>query len=106
MRDKTGITGMFCFMFTRICTAFFGLLLLPQYVQAQGTRADYERAANLDKLFAGKVINATVDPHWAADGNSFWFREDDGQGGKRVIVVDAIAGARKPSTNPTTEPSD
>jgi dipeptidyl aminopeptidase/acylaminoacyl peptidase len=105
-RDKTGVAGMFCFMFTRIGTAFLATMLLTGFVQAQGTRADYERAANLDGLFAGKVINAQVDPHWAADGNSFWFREDDGQGGKRVIVVDAIAGTRQPATNPATEPSD
>ena len=39
---------------------------------AQGTRADYERAANLPQRTAGKVYRDAVRPHWLPDSNRFW----------------------------------
>ena len=53
------------------------VLLLPSFrdtARAQGTQADYERAANLRKLTEGKVLNRRLEPRWCADQRHLWFR--------------------------------
>jgi dipeptidyl aminopeptidase/acylaminoacyl peptidase len=79
-----------------ICLALIVGLGLVRFAFGQGTRADYDRAAQLPQLTNGKVFHAQVNPHWSTDGNSFWFR-DEGPGGEREFYwVDAQAGTRKP----------
>ena len=63
-------------------------------LSARGTKADYERSTNLRNTYSGKVFKAAVDPHWSADGNAFWYRNDLPGGQKEYVVVDAVKGTR------------
>ncbi len=60
-----------------------------------GTAADYERAAKLRGLTQNKVFKASVAPHWSADGDRFWYRNDLAGGDREFILVDAMKGERK-----------
>ena len=42
--------------------------LAARCVQADGTRADYDRARNLRALTQDTVFKASVRPHWSEDG--------------------------------------
>ena len=47
----------------------------------------------------GKVFRDRVDPHWFADGDRFWYRNDLAGGAREFVVVDAAgASGRRPST--------
>ena len=70
-------------------------LLIVQAAVAQGTKADYERAANLRKLTEGKVLNRRIEPRWSADGSRLWFRRETPGGGHEFILVDAEKGTRQ-----------
>ncbi len=70
------------------------LLLCTATALAQGTRADYDRAHELDRLTAGKTFRDRVHPHWQPDANSFWYRNDLPGGQKEYVVVDALKGVR------------
>jgi dipeptidyl-peptidase-4 len=79
-----------------------GLLVLAIHLiaasaHAQGTRADYERSNNFDRMMSNKVFDARIDPHWTADGNAFWYRADGPNGERHFWWVDATAGTRKPA---------
>ena len=75
------------------------VLLLGMAVPAlgQGTQADYDRADALAGRTSGTVFNATLRPHWSADGDTFWYRSDGPDGVKRYIWVDAVRGTRVPA---------
>ena len=79
--------------------ALLTVLLLTATAHAQGTKADYDRAAHLDERSRGKVTHATVTPHWAADGNSFTYTTDGPNGTRQAWRVDAVAGTRRPATD-------
>lgn len=56
----------------------YGWLLLAMTsslspILAQGTQADYDRAASLDKRVANKVFRDRVTPQWLENG-AFWYR--------------------------------
>ncbi len=70
---------------------------LPSPCLAQGTRDDYERSAQLADRFRGKVFRATVEPHWYANGDRFWYRNDLPGGKREFITVNAVAGTRTPA---------
>jgi len=72
-------------------------LLLTQAGFSQGTKADYERSANLRKVTEGKVLNRRVEVRWSADGNRLWFRRETPGGGRAFILVDAEKGTRLPA---------
>jgi len=76
---------------------FFSCVIAPQAVLAQGTRADYDRSNNLGRITSQKVFHASITPHWTADGNAFWYRNDGPDGQRDFIWVDAVAGTRKPA---------
>lgn len=59
----------------------------------QGTAADYERSENLDTVLPGPTHD-WVTPHWAKDGDSFWYRSFDRDGAWFYYWVDAIKGTR------------
>ena len=86
-------------------------------VRAQGTRADYERASHLRELTRGKVFQASVEPHWFAGNEKFWYANALADGKREIIVVDAVKGTREkvseaptattqtqPATRPSTQP--
>ncbi len=64
---------------------------------AQGTRADYERAASLGRLFAGKVIGGKVRPQWLAGNVAFWFVKEKPEGRSEFVLVDAAKGEMRPA---------
>ncbi len=75
--------------------SLLALLLLAAPLHAQGTKADYRRANTLREWTANTVFRAKVEPHWAADGNGFWYRNDLPGGAKEFVVVDAVKGTRE-----------
>ncbi len=64
-------------------------------VDAQGTRADYERADRLRGTTRDKVFRTRVQPQWFADGERFWYRVDTGPGQREYVLVNAAAGKRE-----------
>src|SRR5688500_17538852 len=74
-----------------------GYSLLPLCAQAQGTAADYERAAGLRQEMQGKVLNARISPRWIDEGKALWYRLDEPDGGRRWVVVDARSGESSPA---------
>ncbi len=67
-------------------------LLLP----AQGTRADYERAARMKELTRTELSRAQLRPTFLEDGASFWYRKDDPEGRKAWIRV-SLDGRKRPA---------
>lgn len=76
---------LFCALFLLHCSAIF----------AQGTRADYERAATLPARFANHIFRTSVAPHWSEDGHSFWYRVQSAPGKWEFVRVNALAGTRQ-----------
>ncbi len=72
------------------------MVLLPYLAQAQGTKADYERAQGLTKKFQGLVMNAPGTANWIGSSNRFWYRKSV-KGGNEYVVVDAETETRKPA---------
>lgn len=68
------------------------LALLPHVSAAQGTKADYERAAALRERFQNKVFRHRVLPNWIGTGERFWYRNDLADGRKEFVLVDAALG--------------
>src|SRR5690348_16402963 len=64
-------------------------------VRAQGTAADYERAARLPQLTRDKVFKARVEPHWFDGNNKFWYRNDLAGDKREFVLVDAAKGQRQ-----------
>ena len=65
---------------------------------AQGTQADYTRAAELSGRTRNKVTNAKVEPHWFGPAKSrFWYRSEIHEGGHEFIVIDAPQATRRPA---------
>ena len=87
----------------RSAAALFGIAiilsitLLPSPAFAQGTRADYERAANLHRLTEGKVFRDRVRPQWFEDGKLFWYRAPTGPETCEFVLVDVEKGVRQPA---------
>ena len=75
--------------------AFLWLALLVPIANAQGTRVDYERAAQLSGLTRDKVFKSVVRPHWLPGNQRFWYRNDLGSGTREFVFVDAVAGERR-----------
>ena len=66
-------------------------------VQAQGSKADYERALGLAKATENKVFRARVKPNWLPGGTSFWYRVQTGADSHEFVRVDAGRGERQPA---------
>jgi dipeptidyl-peptidase-4 len=69
--------------------------LLSAAALAQGTKADYDRAAKLDQLTANTTFRENVMPHWFADGDSFWYTNALPDGKREYVLVDATKGTRE-----------
>lgn len=66
-----------------LCTCLAGLTSL----QAQGTRADYDRADKLARDVRGTVPNLNLKLHWFANNTAAWFRAELGDGEHEFRVV-------------------
>jgi dipeptidyl aminopeptidase/acylaminoacyl peptidase len=69
--------------------------LCPGLVRAQGTKEDYERSVRLRGLTQNKVFKTTVEPHWFAGNDRFWYRNDLPDEAREFVLVDAVAGKRE-----------
>jgi dipeptidyl aminopeptidase/acylaminoacyl peptidase len=63
--------------------------------RAQGTRADYERAARWREVAANKVLRQSVRPHWFAQNSRFWYRAELAGGAFEFILVETDKGERR-----------
>ncbi len=80
----------------RILPLFFAAnALAAARAVPQGSRADYERAAELAKRFAGAVRNARVDVHWLEAAPRLWFADERFDGAARWRIVDAERGTNE-----------
>jgi len=70
------------------------LLLFPAFANAQGTQADYGRAAGLREKFQGLVVNAPERAEWIDKTSRFWYRKSV-KGGYEFVLVDAETLAKK-----------
>ncbi len=73
----------------------FALLLLAAGVcpaNAQGTKADYERAGKI-RDWGGKVLNTKLNVTWAPDSAQLWYERQTATG-KENVVIEAATGAR------------
>ena len=84
--------GMVCLVL--VCPAW-AALRAGDSPGSGGSAADYERAAKLQALTQNKVLKASVSPHWADDGDRFWYRNDLLGGAREFIFVDAAKGERR-----------
>jgi hypothetical protein len=81
-------------------TIIFVLILsCATIANAQGTKADYDRANHLYWSTFGWVYHTRVVPHWTADGNAFWYVSIGPGYSRRYWWVDAVAGTRQPAFN-------
>jgi dipeptidyl aminopeptidase/acylaminoacyl peptidase len=75
------------------------LLLWAAPAAAQGTRADYERAAKfLPDQIRTLAYDGQVDPQWIGTSSRFWYRRD-GPFGKQFVVADTAALTSAPAFN-------
>ncbi|NQU22865.1 MAG: prolyl oligopeptidase family serine peptidase [Candidatus Nealsonbacteria bacterium] len=82
----------------RVRAVLFAILILSTAAAlGQGTRADYERADKLRELTRNKVFDTKVEPHWFADGNRFWYRNNLADDAREFVLVDATASTRRPA---------
>ncbi len=64
---------------------------------AQGTRADYDRAAELRARTENKVYRDRVRPHWLPDGRAFWYRIETTPRCHQFVLVDLEKPERSPA---------
>ncbi|HEU5457104.1 MAG TPA: hypothetical protein VFU68_00660, partial [Terracidiphilus sp.] len=60
------------------------------------TRADYDRALNLQKQYDSLVVDLPDTPVWLKDGNRFVYRKSV-QGGHEFMEYDAASKTKKPA---------
>jgi len=64
---------------------------------AQGTKADYKRAAELGRLTSNTVFKTRITPHWIDGGKRFWYRNDLRDGKREFVLVDPDKASRTPA---------
>lgn len=73
------------------------LLTTPAGLLAQGSQADYQRAATLEQRTRDRVFRSRIDPQWLEGNTSFWYRVKTGRESHQFVWVDAAAGIREPA---------
>lgn len=76
-----------------ICSCWM-VLCVTASLFAQGTQADYERAAALAERYTGKALNARPTLSWYQDGQQFVYRQQRGDGKSTFWKVDVRTGTR------------
>ncbi|GLH71743.1 peptidase [Geothrix limicola] len=72
-------------------------LLLGSVLSAQGTQADYQRAAKMKELVSAENKRLALDPTWMEDGASFWYRHGLPGGSQEWLRVQARTGREAPA---------
>ena len=75
------------------------LLFIPFPAAAQGTKADYARAAELPNLTRDKVFRDRVEPHWFDASRQFWYKVRTGPGSHEFVLVETEKGRQRPAFN-------
>jgi dipeptidyl aminopeptidase/acylaminoacyl peptidase len=83
---------MTCIKWTGAAVASSLLALVPLCVGAQGTLADYRRAATVNQRLTGLTVNVAQTPTWTGP-NEFTYRRT-ARGGHEIVVVDAATGEK------------
>ena len=74
-----------------VSVAALGLAVVSGF--GQGTKVDYERAAEIRKRYSGKVYNESLRPNWFG-GNQFWY-ETNVRGESEYVLVNGGKGKRR-----------
>jgi len=74
----------------------FLFLMLGLRAWAQGTSADFERAASLDKRLRPLIQMDAIEPHWLSTPGKFWFVSKNAQGESSFLLVDANTKQKTP----------
>src|SRR3972149_2256424 len=87
---------MFRPKWTRAVILFFGVVLIAHLACAQEAEQSQREAMYYRYLeFASYVKGGSIEPHWLADGSSFWYAE--GAPANTVIYkVDPAANSKTP----------
>ncbi len=80
--------------------ATFTLLAVASAAFAQGSDADYQRAAELRSILERPVYRSQVEPHWNPGGTSFWYANQLAGGRREFVSVDALTGVRAVLSTP------
>lgn len=72
------------------------LVILPAFLPAQVTKADYERAMSLREKWQVLALNMPDQPSWIEKTNRFWYRKTI-DGGFEFDIVDAATLAKTPA---------
>jgi len=75
---------------------FLAFALMPVFLTAQGTLADYERANGLRAKFQGLALNIPDRSNWIEKTGRFWYRKTV-KGGNEFVIVDAAKASKKPA---------
>ena len=92
---KTSILSLFALNFRIGAALALVLMSNSTMLQAQGTKADYERFDKIGGITGGKVFRTRVEANWLAGTKCFWYRNELSQGRKDFVFVDAAIGKRK-----------
>ena len=76
------------------CVLFLSLMISPLVLSAQGTLADYERAAHLRDKIQFLALNVVDRAGWIEKTSRFWYRKTI-KGGYEFEVVDAESLVKK-----------
>src|SRR5215467_2601855 len=71
------------------------LVVAPWSARAQGTLADYRRAAGVNQRLAGLTVDVAQTPTWTGP-SKFWYRKSV-KGGAEFVAVDAATGRKAPA---------
>ncbi len=72
------------------------VLLLPAFVLAQGTLADYERANGLREKYQWQAVNVPIRANWIGKSTRFWYAKLV-KGGTEYVVVNAETLEKRPA---------
>ena len=92
---KTSILSLSALNFRIGAAVALVLISNSTMLQAQGTKADYERFDKIGGITEGKVFRTRVEANWLTGTKCFWYRNELGQGRKDFVFVDAAIGKRK-----------
>jgi dipeptidyl aminopeptidase/acylaminoacyl peptidase len=72
------------------------VMTAPALADAQGTRADYERATSLRERYEAAAENIAGPARWIDETNRFWYRKSIG-GGHQFVMVDTETLQKQPA---------
>src|SRR2546426_2225497 len=79
------------------CNAvLFCSMLLPRPTLAQGTIADYQRAAAVREKLQGLAVNMPEKANWIEGTSRFWYRKSV-KGGNQFVLVDVADLLKRPA---------